>query len=355
MRRRVEAGLIDPAGIPSAGITRVAGYNNASPYRGKCLWEWSRDSEGRLRWVARPLYTAPEEFGLSDWVAEYEVTGESFLDMLEWNPLPRVEDSQALADYEAARDAGELAEYLRAPVPKTELRERVVHLWCPRRLGVYAFTEVDYVDVGEGVEDGAVAPDFEILREFSDKPWSFWDPWQVGDAVGAAIVAASTDNRGRLNFKEAWARADALKNNPRRDDPEFVARCAAKAGIPTPERMELPIRPAIREARLAKRRAAWEAREAQRCALPKLGWLASLIWTILGWFGKRRAAPTPRPYPGRTPRDRRILPTGPQAAAAMRRVRKAVWLACNQPKRRAPPPPRAAKPPEARVVRRRKA
>jgi hypothetical protein len=254
----------------TSGIPHFAG----SRYTGK------RGDDGR------PLCTAPVEFGRCDAVFEYLTMGDSFLDSLGFDPRQRVEDATGDEEREALGAA-----WYAAPVRR----------WSEDWSGCKAGYPIPRLH--DEIVDGTPEPDYEMLRELSDKPWTYWDPRELGEAFGRACVAAATDRNGRLNFKEVWQRVKAL-----RADPEYIARAAERAGIPCPVRRPLPLK--------------------DKQVLPTV-WVARNAGTA-----------------------KRILPTDGQASAACRIAKAIVWQATNAPKANAPQPQPTA---PATVVRRRRA
>jgi hypothetical protein len=294
VKRRDDSGLINLNLVPdTSGIPCFTG----SRYRGK-----------------KGLCTAPKEYGQCDSTDELNTCGDSFIEGLGFDPRQRIEDATAEEEREALG-----REYYCAPV------EIVVEEQCP-------FSGV-LCSYGTGeVEDGTPSPDYDALRENTSKPWTFWDPKEIGQAVGYAVVLASHKPDGkRLDYREAWYRQKALRN-----DPETIWRYAARLGFDLPVRTDLPLAWNValkHKLRAEDRRAEWNAREASRVAQAnRLGWFLALVWTILGWFGKRRKLATAQPYPERKVRDKRILPTEGQARGAMKIATRLVWQATNPDK-----------------------
>jgi len=294
MLKRHESGLIDLNKIPdTSGIPCFAG----SRYTGKA-----------------GLCTAPREYGQCDSTDELNTCGDSFLEGLGFDPRQRIEDATAEAEREALG-----REYYCAPV------EVVVEEQC-----TFSGVLCSY-RTGE-LEDGTPSPDYDALRENSSKPWTYWDPKEIGESVGYAVIIASHKPDGkRLDYRGAWNRQKALRN-----DPETIWRYAEKLGFDLPVRTDLPLRWNValkHKLRAEDRRAEWNAREAERVAKAnRLGWFMTIVWTILGWFGKRRTLATAQPYPERKVRDKRILPTEGQARGAMKIATRLVWQATNPDK-----------------------
>ncbi len=269
LKRTIEADLVNLDTLPDTeGTPRTAG----SRYTGK------RGDDGR------PLCTADVEFSLTDAVWEWLTMGDSFLDSLGFDPRQRVEDATGDEEREAVGAA-----WYAAPVQR----------WSEDWSGCKAGYPIPRLH--DEIVDGTEAPDYEAFREFSDKPWTHWDPRELGEAFARAIIGRATDRNGRMNYREVWQRVKALRN-----DPEFIARAAERAGIPCPVRRPLPLK--------------------DKQVLPTV-WVARNAGTA-----------------------KRILPTDGQAAAACRIAKAIVWQATNAPKN-APPQPTA---PTTTVVRRRK-
>lgn len=262
----------------------------------------------------RGLCTAPKEFGQCDSTDELLTCGDSFIEGLGFDPRQRIEDATAEEEREALGSP-----WYAAPVPV------VVEEQCPFSGALVAYSTDEW-------EDGTPEPDYQELAANSNKPWTHWNPREIGEAVGYAVVLASHKPDGkRLDYRGAWDRQKALRN-----DPETIWRYAARLGFDLPVRTDLPLRWNValkHKLRAEDRRAEWNAREAERVAKAnRLGWFMTIVWTILGWFGKRRKLETAQPFPERKVRDKRILPTEGQARGAMKIATRLVWQATNPDK-----------------------